>query len=280
MRDVVFVVGMGRSGSSALARVLGLCGAALPLDVLPPNVGNPTGYWEPEAILYANERFLDARASSWFDPRPSRRTSPPAVAHDPFVREAADLLRSSFPPGGPLVVKEPRISALLPYWLAAAAVCGLRPVAVHMVRNPDDVAASLKQRDGLGTEQSHGMWLKNSLVAERDTRELPRVFLSYDELLADWEPVVRRCIERLGLPLAITDETRAAVAAFLSPGLRHHASRGPAGGDPASLVARVYAALERARHGPPAPAEFDRLLAEYAASAVPAASMPSWAAPR
>ncbi len=278
MRDVVFVVGMGRSGSSALARVLGLCGAALPLDVLPPNAGNPTGYWEPEAILYANEHFLDARASSWFDPRPSRRTSPPAVAHDPFVREAADLLRSSFPPGGPLVVKEPRISALLPYWLAAAAACGLRPVAVHMVRNPDDVAASLEQRDGLGTEQSHGMWLKNSLVAERDTRELPRLFLSYDELLADWEPVVRRCIERLRLPLAITDETRTAVAAFLSPGLRHHASRGPAGGDPASLVARVYAALERARHGPADPAEFDRLLEEYAASAVPTASMPSWAA--
>jgi hypothetical protein len=40
VRDAIAVVGMGRSGTSALA----LCGGAMPLQLLPPNLGSPTGY--------------------------------------------------------------------------------------------------------------------------------------------------------------------------------------------------------------------------------------------
>ncbi len=250
----MFVVGMGRSGSSALTRILGLCGAALPRDVLPPNAGNPTGYWEPAAIVSANDQFLSRQGTSWFDPALPPPLTPQAAASDPFVREAAALLRSSFEPGGPLAVKEPRISGLLPYWIAAAAECKLRPVAVQIVRHPDDVAASLAERDGLTGAQSNALWLKYNLTAERDTRGLPRVVISYEELLASWEPVVRRCAECLYLPLAVGGRTRAAVAEFLDPGLRHHASAGPVPGPPDGLLARVYALL-----GPPGGARHGRV---------------------
>jgi hypothetical protein len=61
---LLFVLGMGRSGTSALTRVLSLCGAALPPGMLGADAGNPRGYWEPRAALGINERFLYRHGSS------------------------------------------------------------------------------------------------------------------------------------------------------------------------------------------------------------------------
>ena len=41
--NIIFILGMGRSGTSALARLLSLCGGRLPDELLPPNDANPTG---------------------------------------------------------------------------------------------------------------------------------------------------------------------------------------------------------------------------------------------
>ncbi len=249
-RDVIFVVGMGRSGSSALTRVLSLCGGALPLRVLPPNHGNPTGYWEPALAIEINDEFLHARASSWYDSR--LRLQLQRVATDEaatLIEQAAALLADSFQTSGPIVVKEPRISGLLPYWIEAAREVGLRPVIVHLFRNPDEVAASLARRDGLAAEQSRALWLKYNLVAERDGRGFARVFISYEDLMTDWERVVARCAEGLRVELAISDEARAAVAGFLSPELRHHAApdEGQVADDESRLVSRTYRLLNDAK---------------------------------
>ena len=65
---VLFVLGMGRSGTSALTRVLSLCGATLPTGMMGADAGNPRGYWEPRAALRLNEKFLGRRGSTYFDP--------------------------------------------------------------------------------------------------------------------------------------------------------------------------------------------------------------------
>ncbi len=38
---ILFVLGMGRSGTSALTRVLSLCGGTLPAKLVGANAGNP-----------------------------------------------------------------------------------------------------------------------------------------------------------------------------------------------------------------------------------------------
>ena len=66
-RKALVVLGMHRSGTSALARVLSLRGAALPRQVLPPNAGNEKGYWEPERVVALNERILQSAGLAWND---------------------------------------------------------------------------------------------------------------------------------------------------------------------------------------------------------------------
>ncbi len=151
------------------------------------------------------------------------------------------------------MLKDPRITGLLPYWTVAAAEVGLRVTIVHIVRNPDDVTASLDRRERLDDSRARALWLKYNLVGERDGRRFPRLIVSYEDVLNDWREVVGAAVRELGLPLTITPASAAAVDGFINPGLRHHAA--PAGKlvddfTAGGWVRRTYALLAGARHGP------------------------------
>ncbi len=60
-RRVILVLGMHRSGTSAVTRLLALCGGDLPKTVMKPNYANPTGYWEPPAIVDIHNEMLGRR---------------------------------------------------------------------------------------------------------------------------------------------------------------------------------------------------------------------------
>jgi hypothetical protein len=248
---------MGRSGSSALTRVLSLSGAALPLQTLPPNFANPTGYWEPAASVALNDRVLRERSSSWYDPTLRLQTTVVGARERAFVEEAAAILADGFEPDGPLVVKDPRISALLPYWTAAAVQAGFRPKIIHNFRRPDDVAMSLACRDELSAADSNALWLKYNFVPERDGRPYPRVFVSYEALMTDWRRVATHCIRGLGLGLTV--RAGSAVSDFLSLALQHHASPPdrPVEPNPDGLLARTYRLLREAEETGGDPAAFD-----------------------
>src|SRR5689334_9413816 len=67
-RTVVFVVGMMRSGTSALTRVLSLCGCELPDVVLGATNRNPRGEWESIESLKMNDKWLTRNNTTPFDP--------------------------------------------------------------------------------------------------------------------------------------------------------------------------------------------------------------------
>lgn len=223
MRDVVLIVGMHRSGSSVLTRSLSLCGGALPIEMLPPNRWNPTGYWEPLRAMEIDEMFLRACGSSWHDVSLRLQTHPPErMIQCDYVTLIGQLLRRDFETDGPLLVKEPRVTMLLPYWVSAAVRLGHAVKIVHVLRHPAEVASSLAERDGLELDHSLALWLKYNLIGERDGRALRRTFVSYDELLDDWRPALARCASELDLELTVDDVAQAKVAAFVSGALCHH----------------------------------------------------------
>ena len=206
-----------------MTRVLSLCGAALPRNVLRENEWNARGYWEPARALDINDAFLNEHASSWWDPRPyvhDVRLDDPRAQR--FVARIAELLRDEYPSDGTIVVKDPRISGLFPFWRAAAEQLDFRAKVVQVVRHPDEVSASLRRRDFAHRTLSHLLWLKYNLLGLSDARDVPNIVVGYADVLDDWETVTRSCIDVLGLDLCVTDDVREAVDDFLMPQLRHH----------------------------------------------------------
>ena len=224
-RDAIFVLGMGRSGTSMIAKILALCGAALPRRLERENEWNERGYWEPAAAIRLNDDFLAERASSWWDPWPAEHE---ADVSDPvsrrFVDAIVELLKAEYPTEGTIVVKEPRIAGLIPYWFDAARRAGYRVKVVHIVRHPDEVAKSLLKRDAATRRLSQQLWLKYNLATLVNSRNVPQILISYDELITAWKNTVEHCIALMDLDLAVGERSREAIDAFISPGLRHHRS--------------------------------------------------------
>lgn len=222
-RTAIVVLGMHRSGTSAMARILSLTGAALPRNVMPSDPGNPKGHWEPERVVTLHDEMLADASSAWQDVSRFPPSWYRSAAESKRRKQMVELLREEYG-GSPLfVLKDPRMCRLVPFWLGVFAELDATPSFVLVVRNPLEVASSLKQRDGLS--MSHGLllWLRHVIDAERDTRGHPRAFISYARLLGDWEREARSVAQQLDLSWPrLAHRARAEVEGFLSVGDRHY----------------------------------------------------------
>src|SRR5580692_5095072 len=154
------VLGMHRSGTSALTRLLALRGATLPEDMIRPGVDNEIGFWEPRQIVAIHDEILQSAGSSWDDVA--------ALPHAWFSSDVASRFRQrlgvaldrTFGDAPLFALKDPRLCLLLPLWLSLLDERGIAPLPVISVRNPLEVAASLGRRDSFSESKSLLLWLK------------------------------------------------------------------------------------------------------------------------
>ena len=222
-RTAILVLGMHRSGTSAMAGLFAMLGADAPRTLIGANRSNEKGHWESQAIARLNDRILESAGTTWddwseFNPR--WISSPRA---DQFRQEAHRLIEAEFGRSGFFVLKDPRICRFPVFWIDILSSAGIRPVVVLPVRNPMEVAASLGERNKLDPGYGELMWLRHVLDAEAGTRSLPRLFVRYDDLLTRWSEIAQKAEPILELTWPRMSE-RAAIEIedFLSSRLRHH----------------------------------------------------------
>lgn len=215
---VLFVLGTQRSGTSALTRVLSMCGATLPSGMCGSDAGNPSGYWEPRDAIMLNETILRRHGSHWCDPslRLQEEGAFKACERSAHVAKIAAYL-TRLPAAPLLVIKDPRITSFPTLWFEAARQVALDVAAVITVRHPHEVSSSVASWHVSPTLAS-ALWLKNNLLAERHTRGVPRVFIDYANLVDDWRKEVQRISSALAIELNAAAEDE--IEGFLSPNLR------------------------------------------------------------
>jgi hypothetical protein len=264
---VLFVLGMARSGTSALTRVLSLCGGTLPAGLVGGDSDNPHGYWEPRKAVHLNAAILGRHGSGFFDPTLRLQEEGAFEAEEKAACIAEIRTFLSTLPAAPLVViKDLQITALSGVWFEAACQAGFGIAAVIVVRHPQEAIASWSPHARTSPELSNALWLKYNLLAERHTRGLPRVFVEYPNLLENWRREVKRISAALAIDLNTWDE--GAIEEFLEQDLRRQRHFGPVtelfGTDWNSAV---YEALRAAARDEPCdgPA-LDRVFEAYRAS--------------
>jgi len=239
----LLVLGMHRSGTSALTRVLNLLGASLGDDLMPPGDDNPLGFWEHQGIVAVHEALLVALDRRWDDPRPMPdgwlQSEPARVAG----KAIAAIVRRDFAGERLWTVKDPRLCRLMPLWRRVLADLDIEPRVLLVSRHPREVAGSLLRRDGLPIAIGELLWARYLLEAVRGSEGCRRVMVAYDDLLADWDGVVRRIDQALALDLAANDGQARDIASFLSPQLRHHREQEAIGGLIAPLAPLAAGAL-------------------------------------
>lgn len=263
----LFVLGVPRSGTSAVTRVLSLCGATLPAGLSGADPRNPRGYWEPRASLHLNNTILRSHGSAVFDAsfRLQEEGGLDEGQKAACIKKIGQFLSTL--PSAPLVlIKDLQITLLSGLWFEAARQAGFDIAVVNMVRPPQEVIASGAADFLTLPELGSALWLKFNLLAERDTRDVPRVFVEYANLLDDWRREVKRISVALGIDLETRDE--AAIEEFLTPDLHRQRQTGPVnetfGTD---WISTVYETLHAAaRDEPLDQSALDRVYADYRAS--------------
>jgi hypothetical protein len=222
VKVALLVLGVGRSGTSALTRVLNFLGAALPPNTLAANSGNERGYWEPSSIYALSEEILSAHGSDWHDTRSFPKAWFASSEAAVFIERARTIVEDEYDGASLIVVKEPRICRLAPIYLAALDRAGYSSRIVIPLRHPNEVAGSLKRRDGTDELTSELIWIRHMLEMEAATRRRPRVWTTYEQLLEDWWSVQATIASALNVTWPNLPEAVAAeINAFLEPTLRH-----------------------------------------------------------
>ena len=134
---------MHRSGTSALTRVLGMGGAALPKTPLDTSEFNARGYCESTPIYQLHEEMLEALGTSWHDLSPLVENWERSELGAQFVERMAGIVLDEFGDAPLIAVKDPRICRLVPFWVQVLGALEIDPCFVIPVRNPLEVSASL-----------------------------------------------------------------------------------------------------------------------------------------
>lgn len=266
---------MHRSGTSVLARLLGLMGAQVGSEdeLLKPHPSdNPTGYWERAELNDIHDSLLATGGYKWnrvsgFDPD---ALDPQAVqAATRRIKRLAARLGAG---GAPWVAKDPRLCLLLLPWLKAL----LDPAFVIAVRDPREIAASMSAGPR-GTFTSGfvlALWEKylRTLLASLHGRRA--VFVSYSQLMAHATGQCARllhALRELGVG-NLHGADPAEVSAFLDPRLQRSVPRSHVRLSPEQET--LYAWLDAQCTVPgivsianvPRAGDFEAELAEYDAS--------------
>lgn len=190
----LIVLGMHRSGTSAVTRLLNMAGAYFGPEGIATdaNEENPKGFWERRDLRRICDGLLQDSGYDWwkvagFAPD---RLDPEAVAR--HRNEFARLL-AGIDSHRPWVLKEPRLCLLLPILRPALEV----PLIVHVSREPVEVAASLAARNGLPRPVAAALWEHYTLHALSASAGLPCVHVRYRNVLADPVGSLRALLEWL-----------------------------------------------------------------------------------
>lgn len=224
-RQAILVLGMHRSGTSALSGVASMLAGSTPRTPAPPTHDNQLGYWESQALMHANEELLASATSSWDDWKRLRSEWFRSEAAKSFHERLKEVLASEFGEPPLIVVKDPRVCRLMPIFLTVLEDLNLEAKALFALRNPLEVANSLNQRDGFSIPKSILLWMRNNLDAEFHSRNLPRSFIDYSALLTDWRSQMTRAANDIDIVWPnFSDATAAEIDRFVRADLHRQRS--------------------------------------------------------
>lgn len=206
-KKVFVVLGMARTGTSAISRALKVFGVDLG-DALTKSQEqwNPTGFWEDSDIVYG----INGKIFSRLDFAPyGMMTIPPAdLARNKIADiydEAAAVLEKRLQHVEVFGFKDPSTIKVLPFWRGVFSKMKVKDYYLIALRNPLAAARSYQKLTGCELELGLLLWCSHLLQAVEDTRDTKRLVVSYDLLLQD----PRRQLDRIAnafQPGAINEE--------------------------------------------------------------------------
>lgn len=217
---IVPVLGMHRSGSSALAGLLHHSGVVMGQDdefIPKPLPQNPKGFYENYSFRQLNDRLLNQspnnyRIKSWSTDIPEVHLS-----NDVRVR-AREILVENCERSNTWGWKDPRTCLTSELWFSEIDSIGslTETKVLFVFRSPQSVALSLFARNKIDKENALVLWQQYNqrALSQVNKWNLDVFFVCYEDLCRDVETCMNHIIHFLGVELE-------ADTSIFDPGLNH-----------------------------------------------------------
>lgn len=179
----LLVIGMHRSGTSMVTRILSLMGAYLSTEADGSGIvyeENPKRLWEQRDVRRVNERMLADAGGDWDRVTPWLAQPWPRKPSPHAEKELLALI-GKLEPHRPWVIEDPCLCLTLSAWLPRLEM----PHVLMPLRNPLEVAYSLQYRNGFPLDVGLALWEAYMLQALRPLPGHHVHVLRHEELIAD-----------------------------------------------------------------------------------------------
>lgn len=220
-KTVVCILGMHRSGTSMVTRLLNICGLELGnKDFLfnMKNESNQKGHWENKEILRINQEVLSIFGGSWDKPP----IFPDAWESDNRLKllyeeaqKFVDNMNAMYDMWG---FKEPRTCLTLPFWQKIIP----RMKYIIVIRHPADVARSLRKRNDMFIYDGVLLWMTYMLSILRYVNMDNAMLTFYDNYFVQAKKEIRKMIGFIGNGNLGIRNNDTEINDFISHDLRHH----------------------------------------------------------
>lgn len=182
--EQIIVIGMHRSGTSAVAGLLCRAGSWVGADedLLPGNEGNPRGYFERRSAAASLDQLLAGLGGSWDDPALHHLEAVHLEPLRPQLRQLLTEVSSSAPDGRVPLVKDPRLTLFAG---ELASLIGSAGRIVLCVRHPVEVARSLHELQHIPIPVGLALWEAYNSIACSGLEGTPVHVFSLDRALGD-----------------------------------------------------------------------------------------------
>ena len=217
----ILVLGMHRSGTSALTGVLQWLDIELGSKLGQASEDNQKGFFENTFIVEFNEKILNKMNSSWDDIFFNFDSMKDQITYDE-KEELKSILLKEFSNSKLFAIKDPRICYLFPLYEEVLNKLNIDIKVLIPYRNPQEVIKSLQKRNNFKPEKSLMLWMSYFFHAENYSRKYKRSFLKFDDLINNAEFVITSVDQLLELNLSnYYKKNKIHIESFLEKSLKH-----------------------------------------------------------
>lgn len=227
-QKAILVLGMHRSGTSALASGLSALGVYVEQDDNTNKDENPKGYYEDWEAVALNDVILESKGLFWSNPFVGEIKWDDSDFNE-FTPQISAILLKKYSDKPIWAIKDPRLCLVLPLWTRAIQqTLDCEIYHIHAIRNPIEVAHSLQARRKASKKfycgdikQSVLLWFFYNYTSVINSINDNNLFISFEGVINNSENTLKTIARFLNVKCN-TERIEQYSSSFIEIKLQHH----------------------------------------------------------
>lgn len=216
-RKCIVVLGMHRSGTSAIAGFLASSGVFFGNNLLEPQEDNPKGFFENKSILQINENILKILGSKWDDVNDLPNDWHKREEISIFKINIKEIIKNDLNKDV-FGLKDPRVSILLPLYLEVFSEMEVEPLFLIIKRKKIEIFKSLEKRNDFSYQKTISLSNKYEKSIKLYTKNYTKYYVFFDDIVNDLDSFVYNFQKIFGINLNVDFYAKS----FIEKDLKHY----------------------------------------------------------